>query len=167
MAIEISPMVRTAIFVADLERSIAFYRDVLGLEEIFLDATLNHPAIPPLLGTDPKSVTRCRIVKAPGPAVGMVGLFEVSNPAPPALAVHDGGVRVGEAAIVFYAANLDPVMAALSARNHPVFCPPVHFRYAGPGQREMTFRDPDGQLINVIERDPAVALAPRAAGLDR
>jgi len=37
----------------------------------------------------------------------------------------------------------------------PVLCPPLMLEVDGVArQREMTFRDPDGVLINLIEWDP-------------
>ena len=41
--IKLSPLVRTALFVRDLERSAAFYREVLELTEPYYEGTLDDP----------------------------------------------------------------------------------------------------------------------------
>ena len=151
----ISPMVRTALFVADLERSVRFYRDVLGLGEVFFDGDLSDGNAHELLGMPPGTATRATILKAPGPAWGMVGLFEVRNPSPPALDRRSESINAGEGCLVFYCSDLDTVTGALREGGHTILCPPVRLRI-GPQlkQREMCFRDPDGVLINLIEWDP-------------
>ena len=60
----ISPMVRTAIFVRDLEGSTRFYREVLGLEEIWYEGELTEGNAHELLGMPAGSATRARILKA-------------------------------------------------------------------------------------------------------
>jgi catechol 2,3-dioxygenase-like lactoylglutathione lyase family enzyme len=151
----ISPMVRTALFVSDLERSRAFYRNVIGLDDTWFEGELTDGNAHELLGMPAGSVTRACILKAPGPAWGMVGLFEVSNPAPPPLNRRLGSINQGETCLVFYCHDLDPVTAALEAGGHAVLCAPLPLRIGTQvKQREMCFRDPDGVLINLIEWDP-------------
>jgi catechol 2,3-dioxygenase-like lactoylglutathione lyase family enzyme len=151
----ISPMVRTALFVADLERAVGFYRDVLGLDEVFFDGDLSDGNANELLGMPPGTTTRATILKAPGPAWGMVGLFEISEPAPAPLVRRLDTINAGEACLVFYCSDLDTVTRGLEAGGHQVLCAPVRLRIgAQVKQREMCFRDPDGTLINLIEWDP-------------
>ena len=150
-----SPLIRAALIVSDLDRSVAFYTDVIGLEETFFEGTLDHPAAAQLIGMPPESNIRARILKVPGPAFGMVGLFESTDPAPPELKRPNKGVNLGELCMVFYVSDLDPVVARLEAGGHDIVCPPVFLQVGERGgQREMTFRDPDGAMINMIERDP-------------
>lgn len=150
-------MVRTALFVRDIERGAAFYGGVLGMEVTYWEGPLSHPAVPHLIGTDPAASVRARIVQVPGPSFGMVGLFEVTPP-PPAVAKRADGVNLGEAVLVFYCADLDVVMARLEAGGHRVLCPPMFLQVSPTrGQREMTCADPDGFLVNLIERDERLA----------
>jgi len=154
---QVSALVRAALIVADLDRSIVFYRDVLGLPAIYFDGELAHAAVPKLLGIPADARVRARIVQAEGPPFGMVGLFEVT-PAPPRVAKRADGVNVGEAVLVFYAADLDPIVARLTAGGHRILCPPTFLRVTPTrGQREMTCADPDGVLVNLIERDERLA----------
>ena len=151
----ISPMVRSALMVSDLERSTRFYRDLLGLDETWYAGELSDGNAHRLLGMPAGSLTRACILKAPGPAWGMVGLFEISQPTPPLLARDNGRINQGETCLVFYHRDLDAVQAGLEAEGLPVLCPPLMLEVDGVArQREMTFRDPDGVLINLIEWDP-------------
>ena len=150
----ISPLVRTAVIVSDLERSSAFYRDLLGLSDCCFEGTLDDPGIAPLLGLDEFSHTQVAILKAAPPAVGMVGLFQISPP-PPTLEKCQGGIRVGEACLVFYVADLRMLCGKLEQGGHTIVRYPVPLKIRDDFQSsEMTFRDPDGVLINCIERDP-------------
>lgn len=151
----ISPMVRTALFVSDLERSRHFYRDVIGLDETWFEGELTDGNAHELLGMPADSATRACILKARGPAWGMVGLFEISNPQPPPVRKEAASINQGESCLVFYCADLDPVTAALESGGHTILCKPVRLRIGEQiKQREMCFRDPDGVLINLIEWDP-------------
>jgi catechol 2,3-dioxygenase-like lactoylglutathione lyase family enzyme len=149
----ISSLIRGALFVADLDRSTAFYR-ALGLTETYYEGTLDAASVAATLAVPATAVTRCRIVKRPGtPNYGMVGLFEVKNaglaplPAPPSTQP-----RAGEIALVFYVADVDAAFAAARAAGAGAFGEIVQFTMPHRSQREACLRDPDGALINVIER---------------
>ncbi len=151
----ISPMVRTALFVADLDKSRHLYQNVLGLAEEWFSGELTDGNAHELLGMPAGSVTRASILKAPGPAWGMVGLFEVSSPRPPPLIRKPDSINAGETCLVFYCAKLDPVVESLDAEGLRILCRPLRLRIGEQTkQREMCFRDHDGVLINLIEWDP-------------
>ncbi len=150
----ISPMVRSALMVADLERSTQFYREVLGLDETWYAGELSDGNAHQLLGMPAGSLTRACILKAPGPAWGMLGLFEISAPRPTPVKLDSQRINQGETCLVFYHADLDQVRSALEQQKLPILCPPLMLVVDGQArQREMTFRDPDGVLINLIEWD--------------
>lgn len=150
-------LVRAALFVSDVERSTRFYRDVLGLTEIYFEGPLAHPAVTRLLGLEPGRSVRARILKPPGPAFGMVGLFDV-DPSQPRVEKLRGSVATGEAVLVFYAAALDPIVERLHEGGHAILCPPTYLQVTPErGQREMTCADPDGVLVNLIERNEWLA----------
>lgn len=152
----LSPMVRSALFVRDLDRAVRFYRDVLGLAETWFEGDLSDGNAHELLGRPPGTTTRAAILKAEGPAYGMVGLFQVDHPAPPAVERDPGTINAGETCLVFYCDDLDPVTARLGEAGATVLCAPVPLRIGDKvKQREMCFRDPDGILVNLIEWDPA------------
>lgn len=157
----ISPMVRSALMVADLERSTQFYREVLGLDETWYAGELSNGNAHQLLGMPAGSLTRACILKAPGPAWGMIGLFEISQPTPTPVSLDSQRINLGETCLVFYHSDLDSVQASLEEQKLPVLCPPLMLVVDDQSrQREMSFRDPDGVLINLIEWDQDDELRP-------
>ncbi len=159
----VPPMRRNALIVADLDRSQAFYEQVLGLEVWSAGELKDNPEAMALLGLEGGDI-RYAILKAPSLAFGMVGLFEVSNPAPPVAEPRAPGVRIGESIMVWEIENLDPVIEKLDELgtvwvSEPVMLSSERFQRS---QREMTFRDPDGFAINVIEKLDGPAMPPVA-----
>ena len=107
-----------------------------------------------MLGLAPDVRLHAEILKAEGPPFGMIGLFQI-DPLPDTPPPPQGGSRVGETCLVFYADDLSAITARLAAGNHEVISPATEISvHAGHSSREMVFRDPDGVLINCIERDP-------------
>jgi catechol 2,3-dioxygenase-like lactoylglutathione lyase family enzyme len=155
----VSPLVRAALTVSQLERSRDFYVGVLGLTEVFLDSTVEGGNMHALMGAPPSTKTRICILKTPGtPAYGMVGLFEMTDPRPRPLDFGGQGSWVGELCLVFYCPDLDAVMRHCLHLGLVVISPPVALEVRGRvKQREMTFRGPDGEKINLIEWDLARA----------
>jgi catechol 2,3-dioxygenase-like lactoylglutathione lyase family enzyme len=149
----VSSLIRAALFVADLERSTAFYR-ALGLTDTYYEGPLDAPSVAEALAVPRETVTRCRIVKRPGtPNYGMVGLFELKNagllPLPRSATITP---RAGEVTLVFYVTDIDVTLAAAKAAGATVIGPAAQFTMPHRSQREGCLRDPDGILINVIER---------------
>lgn len=152
----VAPLRRAAVFVRDLDRSLGLYRDALGLVPWKTEQVDQHAVLFRLLGLAPASL-RFAILQAPVDGqtseIGMVGLFEVSNPMPGVLRRPDHAVRVGEVALVFTTRVIDEIAARVTALGLPVICPPTRFEIPGGGlAREMTFRDYDGALVNLIQR---------------
>lgn len=151
----LSPIVSSAHFVRDLDRALAFYRDLLGFG-VVRDIAFDDPAAGPFLGRPHGSAVRYVLLRAGDGMLGMIGLFALADPPPPMVKRLDEGAHFGEAALVFVCADLDAVHAALQARGHPVLCAPATLRNPdGTTNREMTFRDPDGIMINLMERRTA------------
>lgn len=153
---QLGSMVRTALIVSSLERSTAFYRDLLGIAGLYNEGELTHPAGAKLLGMPEGTKVRYRILKqAGGPNRGMVGLFELTNPTPPTVQKRKTAVNIGDACLVFYCDNVEEVHRKLVAGGHTVLCPPTHLQVTkDKGQPEMVFMDPDGVLVNLIQREP-------------
>jgi catechol 2,3-dioxygenase-like lactoylglutathione lyase family enzyme len=149
----ISSLIRAAIFVADLERSTAFYR-ALGLTETYFEGALNPTSVADVLHVPSDTITRCRILKRPGSAnFGMVGLFELSD-LPAAAPAPSLSPRRGETALVFYVDDIDACLAAARAHAAMMSAPPVLFSMPHGASRELCLRDPDGVLLNLIGRAP-------------
>lgn len=155
---KISPLIRTALFVSDLDRSTDFYRDVLSLEDVFWEGELAGESLERLLAVPAGARCQARILQSGAVSVGMVGLFAVSSAAK---AAEQPGVRPGAACLVFYCSDLDEVMRRVDAGGHRLICEPTPLVHEGRiKQREMTLADPDGVMINLIEWDPDAADKP-------
>jgi len=157
---QLSQIVRAALQVSNLEQSKAFYRDVLGLTEIYAEGEAQGGNMHELIGTPAGVTTRVCIMKQPDfPAYGMVGLFEVTNPAPPKIERPSQGSNIGELCMVFYCSDLDELIRRAEGHPHSIICDPVRLRVHGyVKQREMAMRGPDGEKINLIEWDPQQAI---------
>lgn len=149
----VSQMVRAALMVSDLDKSREFYETVLGLTDVYTEGVAQGGNMNALIGMPDTVTTRVCVLKVPGkPEYGMVGLFEVKNPAPPRIQRQNDSSNVGELCMVFYCENLDPVFEQAKKRGLTIVSPPVPLRVRGHvKQREMTFRGPDGEKINLIE----------------
>jgi catechol 2,3-dioxygenase-like lactoylglutathione lyase family enzyme len=149
-------MVRAALMVSDLDRSRAFYRDLLDLDDVFVEGEVSEGNMWEVLAVPRSTVTRACVLKRPGqPEFGMVGLFELTDPRPPAIVRPAAGMNIGETCIVFYCDDLDAVTEKLESGGHTIVSPAMPLRLRGRiKQREMIFRDPDGVLVNLIEWDP-------------
>ena len=158
---QVSRLVRTALFVADLDRSSRFYKQGLGYHEVYSSGELTHKVAHALLGVPEDSAIRYEIVKAEGPNFGMIGMFEV-KPSPPPVSRRTGGVNVGEGCLVLLTTDIRAVRDRLVDMGAEIVCEPQRLvvrgtlpggaEMTGPGSLEMTCRDPDGMLINLIER---------------
>jgi catechol 2,3-dioxygenase-like lactoylglutathione lyase family enzyme len=168
----VTPLKRTAIIVRDMERSLQFYRDVLGLN-VWIEGGAGHelPALYQLLGMPPCTV-RWVILQSEDVDWGMVGLFELTDPAP-ADETHPNIDRAnrGEACLVFHTPDVDLVHERSRAMGLTVLCPPTRLdlRRHGVSSKEMTLRDPNGVLVNFIQnvRGGSVGLSNRFPGLAR
>lgn len=148
--LDISRLVRTALFVSDIDVATSFFRDLLGLDQVFYAGEFTGPVAGRLLGIPAEARTRARIFKADGPPFGMIGLFQVTGANIARVQKTRGAVNIGEGVLVFYLPSLDPLVKKLELGGWTVVCPPVELV---PNSREMTFYGPDDILINVIERN--------------
>lgn len=151
----ISSLIRAAVFVRDLDRSTAFYR-ALGFDTVYYEGELDPASTAAALHTPASTTARCRILKNAGaPNFGMVGLFELDGPPLEPLPFAYGPPRLGETALVFYARPINAAVAAARKAGASWSPDPSLFVMPHRQQKEVCLRDPDGALINLIERDPA------------
>jgi catechol 2,3-dioxygenase-like lactoylglutathione lyase family enzyme len=151
----ISSLVRAALMVRDLERSSAFYRG-LGLTEVYYEGALDSASSARTLHLPATTTLHCRILKRPDTAnFGMVGLFEAGNPplpeTPQAASVSP---RAGEVVLVFYVPDIDAALEKARRNAASLTAAPELFTMPHRSQYECLLRDPDGFLINLIERAP-------------
>lgn len=146
----VTPLKRTAIIVTDLNKSLRFYRDVLGLN-VWVQGKMGKevPAIFKLLGVPPGAV-RWIILQSEDVDWGMVGLFELQRPLPlrvrqPSLAQ----ANAGEACLVFHTPDVDAVHRGAKRLKLRIVCPPTLLEIAERQvlSKELTLRDPNGVLV--------------------
>jgi catechol 2,3-dioxygenase-like lactoylglutathione lyase family enzyme len=168
----VTPLKRTAIIVRDMERSLRFYRDGLGLN-VWVEgrSARDIPALYQLLGMPPCTV-RWVILQSEDVDWGMVGLFELTDPAP----LDDTRPSVdranrGEACLVFHTPDVERVHALARQIGLTVLCPPTRLELPQHGVEslEMTLRDPNGVLVNLIQnvKGGSVGISNRFPGLAR
>jgi catechol 2,3-dioxygenase-like lactoylglutathione lyase family enzyme len=150
----VEPLKRSAILVRDLQTSLQFYQDVVGLTVwVEGEAGPEDAMFSRLIGLPPCSM-RYTILQAGPIAQGMVGLFEVRDrdamqDAPPGT----GPAKRGEVALVFHTTDVEAIHRGAVALGFEIVCPPQHLRIpqAGISSMEMTLRDGNGVLVNLIQ----------------
>lgn len=150
----VTPLRRTAIIVRDMDRSLQFYGQVLGLNVwVQGQAGGDNVAFSTLLGAPPCTV-RYVILQSEDVEWGMVGLFELSDP-PPADDTHPAIDRAnrGEACLVFQTPDIRRIHRGARSMGLTVLCPPTRLVLEAHGLEslEMTLRDPNGVLLNFIQ----------------
>jgi len=134
----------TAISTANLERSITFYRDLFGFEQIldfdWPEGTANMNATHALDETAGR-VVLLRLGNS------MIELFEFATPTPrpvdPSRPLCDHGITH----FCMDVTDIDAEYERLSAAGMVFHCPPVQ-----NGEAKMTYgRDPDGNVIELLE----------------
>ncbi|MCE2990789.1 MAG: VOC family protein [Burkholderiales bacterium] len=155
----VSPLIRAALMVRNLERSIAFYQAVIGLEQRYYEGDLGGTTAAELMGVPSNASIRAVILKVPGPDYGMLGLFEMPADTP-AVTPRQGGLALGEAVMVFYTEDLDRAVEAALALGGTLATP----RQILNCRKEIAIRDPDGVAVNLIERPISDAWKERAPG---
>lgn len=160
----ISALVRAALFVNELERAKGFYT-ALGLSDVYFEGELSGSDASRVLTLAPEATTRCCILKpANGMNQGMVGLFEVTGPAPDQLPDGKGmGPRRGEVALVFYVSDLVSSLTEAEQAGGQRLTDPVFFQMPHRSQNEVCLRDPDGVLLNLVERPVSETTDTRSA----
>ena len=137
----------TGLTVRSLERSVAFYRDLLGFEEVFA-WNPRAPYIGELVGY-PNVDLHAVILRIPSSDV-FLELLEYRGV--DAEAVDSGNANPGTAHIAFAVDDLDALYAELTAKGVASVSPPVT-PTIGPnkGGRAVYMIDPDGFRVELIQ----------------
>jgi catechol 2,3-dioxygenase-like lactoylglutathione lyase family enzyme len=148
----------TAISTGNLERSVGFYRDLLGFEVIYSS------------GWKPGAETADRITGLKGSAAEMVmlragnaciELFQYSHPVPRPGDPNRPACDHGITHLCLDVTDIDTEYERLKAAGMPFHCPPQ-----GQGGVRATYgRDPDGNIVELLEiGDADNPIALRSAG---
>jgi catechol 2,3-dioxygenase-like lactoylglutathione lyase family enzyme len=163
--VAISEIHHVALAVSDMERSIAFYRDILGFRKT-LDMPLGSPSLDRLLRMRPRTTGRSVIMQQGLSLVGEVELVQFS-PAPSTPTPAKGAGGLGAFLLSF--AVKDEEMADVYQRllKQGIVC------YSEPQEVELPkfgtmqaviFEDPDGQMIELVQLPSAEEIGRVRAG---
>jgi len=147
---------RTTLIVRDLDRSLRFYRDVLGLTVWYDDhIVLSGRGLAAGAAGDR---TRLVIMRAADPLVGMIGLLQWEEPPLPPPARARERLGIGDVVFVLQTDDLQAVRSRLGAFGARIFAEPHRFEVRGAdGQMlsmtSMSFWDPDGYFFDLNQRD--------------
>jgi catechol 2,3-dioxygenase-like lactoylglutathione lyase family enzyme len=148
-----------SITVADIERSVAWYTEVLGLALISRQRN-DNAYTRAIVGMD-DAVLEIAFLALPGRTAGAAGidleLIEYVSPRgpKPALATNLAGV----AHVAFDVEDIDAAVARLAAAGTTPVSPPVEIDSGtNRGMRACYLRDPDGFTIELMQPAPAARI---------
>ncbi len=148
---------RLTVWVRDIERSLWFYRDVIGLQ-VLERKDLSGPAIASLVGYEDGRM-RIAHLGTPGSTVGWIGLYELSGAMPPISSLAPPPrerVAYGQATAVFESADVAGVLSRLRDGCCELLKEPSIYRLPAEGASravellEVITFDPDGVLVSVM-----------------
>jgi catechol 2,3-dioxygenase-like lactoylglutathione lyase family enzyme len=137
--------------VEDLDTTLAFYREVFGLNGTPND--FPNPAVPQLTNA-PGVTLRLSMMRLPGAMQFELTHFKGLERKPARAAYTDPGAG----SIVLYVRDLDAAVANAKKANAPIVTTggaPVEITNAKGKARSILLRDPDGFFVQVVQETPA------------
>jgi catechol 2,3-dioxygenase-like lactoylglutathione lyase family enzyme len=139
----IKEMHHTALTVSNMERSLAFYCGLLGMEKT-IDARLTGPNTDRILGLEGIDVRRVYVAGYGG----RLELFEFKSPQSRPLPADHKVSDVGYTHVGFAVENIKELYEELSAKGIQFVSPPLHIENRGLG---CYLQDPDGNMLSFTE----------------
>ncbi len=150
---------RFTIFCRDLERSLAFYRDLIGLVPVE-EKTIEGAAAGGLLQLPPCRL-RIALLAPAADADAVLGLFAIDGVELDSMAPPIGRPALGQSALVLSTSDFDALQKRLEGAEVRFLTPALRYpkRHASERSpagiyREMIFYDPDNVLVSVMQVDP-------------
>lgn len=146
---------RTTLVVRDLDRSVAFYRDALGLSVYYAAELELSGRVMPIA----RPGARCRLVlmQAEDPWIGMIGLMQVTDPPEPDPGPYRRRLTIGDVALVLHSHDLRRDFERVRASGVEIIAEPEASAVPRPGGGEIrmltsSFFDPDGYFLELNQR---------------
>ncbi len=149
-----APTKRTTIIVRDLQKSVAFYRDLLGMD-VFYEGHIGNPGASALMGMEISGLNMV-VLNVDGAETGMIGLMELCDADPPLEETSwSAQVKAGETILVIPTENMKALHQRMADQGYTVATPPTKMEVPNrPEIHEMMARDPDGVIVNLTQRGP-------------
>ena len=155
--VKASPTRRTTIIVGDMEASIKFYCDTLGLN-VFYDQEINSEKEGLLLGI-PGARIRIVSLQSESAEEGMVGLMHIlSDDINPRAKIRQM-VANPDLFLIFLTDDITGVHERMLLNGADIKCPPIEYEIPGRGiGAGLTCYDPDGVLVEFTQFGPIPAI---------
>lgn len=139
--------------VSDLERSVAYYRDIIGLE-MFDRLTRDEPYLAQVTGYADVSLEIALLVESNS----RVMLELIEYPHGLGRAIDTSTANPGTAHVCFVVDDVDAIYAQAVAAGHSAVNPPVSpTKGMWVGGRSIYMLDPDGIRVELVQRGPAAS----------
>ena len=154
-----TPVSRITLFCRDLEKSLALYRDILGFEEVE-SKTIQTKAFNELMNIHDKNCfVRISYLQSERSDHGLIALFEInSSELDKNQSIQTTQIQYGQSVIVLSTKDHKKIYRELKKKDYTFLVEPTEYEkledseYIKAGlYKEMSFYDPDGFLINLIE----------------
>lgn len=147
-----APMKRVTIITRDMDKALAFYRDLLGFD-IFYEGDVGGDGVSTLMGVRCKKI-RMKVLQSEGSEVGMIGLMQfLEAEDPPAPIDTPSRPSIGEPILVIPTTNMRELVQGLKDGGYTLISEPVRMEVPNrPPVHELCCRDPDGTLVNLTQR---------------
>lgn len=148
---------RATLFARDMDRAIAFYRSVFGLE-IYIDREMPLSVVPrfPVGQVGRGGTMRFVMLRGWDPLIGMIGLIEVKDP-PLKEPKASARLGLGNAALVLETRDIRAVAASIEPLGGSILMSPTEGRNLGDAEGNfvpalvMMATDPDGQFLEIFQ----------------
>lgn len=146
----VNPLHHISLSVTSLEKSLTFYRDILGMK-VTLESTIDDSAHIDYLKLQPGSSARVAMLQV-GPPLGAVQLIEWSNTKKIGQPLRPGSPGIFLIAFELSNETIDEILTRLATHNiYPWSEPKSSFIMRYGEIRTVVVEDPDGVMIEFLE----------------